>query len=52
LESNERVVGEAAGMLAAGRHREPTTAMFGDGGIEIENDEDDVIEASDHEPVC
>jgi hypothetical protein len=52
LESDERVVGETAGVLAACGHREPTTAMFGHGGIEIQNDEHDVIEAADHEPVC
>jgi hypothetical protein len=34
-------------MLAAGRHRESTTPMFGDGSVEVQDDEDDVIEAAD-----
>ena len=51
LESDERVVGETAGVLAAGCHRETTLPMFGDRGIEIDNHADDVIEAADHVPV-
>jgi hypothetical protein len=51
LESDERIVGEAAGMLAARCHGETTLPMFGDRGVEIEDDEHDVIEAADHVPV-
>ena len=52
LESDERVVREATGMLAAGCHGETTLPMFGDRGVAIDDDEDDVIEAADHVPVC
>jgi len=38
-------------MLAAGCHGETTLPMFGDGGVQVEDDEDDVIEAADHVPV-
>jgi hypothetical protein len=49
LEPHERVVREAAGVLAAWRHGEPALAMLGDGRVEIQYDEDHVIESADHE---
>ena len=48
LESDERVVREAAGVLAAGRHGEAALAVIGDRNGEVEDDEHDVIEAPNH----
>jgi len=47
-ETDERVVRQAAGVLAAGRDGEAAVAVLGDGTVEIGHDQDDVVDAGDH----
>ena len=47
-ERDERVVRNAIGVLAARRHGESAAPVVGDRGLEIADDEDDVVELAEH----
>jgi hypothetical protein len=47
-ESDQRVMRDAVGVLAARRHCETAPAMVGHRGREITDDEDDVVELAEH----